>query len=54
LQVAGYYELLQEFSILAPAEELAAAACLDSDYAALRDMAWAAEAGKQRHAEEFR
>jgi hypothetical protein len=53
-QVTGFYELLQEFSIQAPAEDLAAAACVDADYAALRDTAWAAEAAKERHAEEFR
>ena len=50
----GYYELLAEFDIRAPAEDLAAAACLDSDYGALRDAAWAAEAAKERHAEAFR
>lgn len=53
-QVNGYYELLAEFDIRAPAEDLAAAACLDSDYGALRDAAWAAEAAKERHAEAFR
>lgn len=53
-QVAAYYELLQEFAIKAPAEDLAAAACLGADYAALRDAAWAAEAAKERHAEAFR
>lgn len=53
-QVTGFYELLQEFSIQAPAEDLAAAACMNADYVALRDTAWAAEAAKERHAEEFR
>ena len=53
-QVTGYYELLEESGIQAPAEELTAAGCLDADYAALRDAAWAAEAAKERHAEAFR
>lgn len=34
--VASMYELLAEFGIAAPAEELAAASCLDAAYAALR------------------
>jgi len=54
LQVTGYYDLLTEFGIQAPAEDLAAAACLDADYASLRDTTWAAEAAKERYAEAFR
>lgn len=54
LQVTGYYDLLEEFGIQAPAEDLAAAACLDADYASLRDTTWAAEAAKERYAEAFR
>jgi hypothetical protein len=51
LQVAAHYDLLEEFGIAAPEEEVAAARCMDGDYSALSDAAWAAEAAKDRQAQ---
>jgi hypothetical protein len=49
--VAAHYDLLEEFGIAAPEEDVAAARCMDVDYGALRDAAWAAEAAKDRQAQ---
>ncbi|WIA37814.1 hypothetical protein OEZ86_014676 [Tetradesmus obliquus] len=52
-KVSAHYDLLEEFGVPAPEEEVAAARCMDVDYGALRDAAWAAEAAKDRQAQAF-
>lgn len=54
VQVAAHYTLLEEFGIAAPEEEVTATRCMDTDYGALRDAAWAAESAKDRHAQVLR
>ncbi|KAF8058456.1 DNAH6 [Scenedesmus sp. PABB004] len=51
--VSAHYDLLAEFGVPAPEEEVAAARCVELDYAALRDAAWAADAARDRHAAAF-
>eukprot|EP00879_Flechtneria_rotunda_P011718 GHRR01012239.1.p1 GENE.GHRR01012239.1~~GHRR01012239.1.p1 ORF type:complete len:1535 (+),score=570.67 GHRR01012239.1:286-4605(+) len=51
--VSSYYSLLEEFGVATPPEEVAAARCMDDEYAALRDMTWAAETAKTSHAQVF-
>jgi hypothetical protein len=49
--VSDYYALLREFNVPTPDEDIASVSFMDSDYSALRDAAWAAEAAKDNQAQ---
>lgn len=51
IQVTAFYDLLDDFGVSAPEEEVTAAHCMDVEYGALRDAAWAAESAKDRQAQ---